>query len=117
MISKLEIISVHTELDKNLQDHVNKKIGQLDQYVPRKSRESLQVTVRLKKDNVKNKNHSKCEVLMRLPHEMLDASATGETMFSAVDSVETKLKQQLRKYKELHTGPKFYRRIFKRASK
>src|ERR1700677_4652044 len=101
MIGKLEIINVHIALDENLQKHVNKKIGQLDRYVPRKSRESLHIEVRLKNDNVKSKNNCKCEAVMYLPHEVVDVSAVGETMYAAVDRVETKLKQQLKKYKEL----------------
>ncbi|HUC88055.1 MAG TPA: ribosome-associated translation inhibitor RaiA [Candidatus Binatia bacterium] len=117
MINKPEIISVHAKLDKDLEEHVNKKISQLDRYVPRKSRESLQITVRLKNDNNKEKSHYKCEVVMQLPHEIIDVSAVGVTMFSAVDMVETKLKQQLAKYKELHTDPRFYRRLFSRASR
>ncbi len=115
MINRLEIINVHTNPDKNLEKYVNKKIGQLDHYVPRRSRESLHVVVRLKDGQAKAKNRCKCEVTITLPHEVIELSTTGINLYAAIDSIEPKLKQQLEKYKETHTDPKFYRHLFSRS--
>jgi ribosomal subunit interface protein len=117
MINKLEIVSVHADLDKNIERYVNKKIGQLDRFIPRNSRESVHVTVWLKDKNSKDKNNCTCEIVMRLPHEIIEVHESTINMYAAVDIVEAKLRQQLTKYKELHNDPKFYRRVFSRLSK
>lgn len=117
MINKLEIVSVHSDLNKNIEKYVNKKIGQLDRFIPRKSRESVHVTVRLKEGKSKNKNNCTCEIIMRLPHDNIEVHESTINMYAAVDIVEAKLKQQLIKYKELHNDPKFYRRVISRLSK
>jgi ribosomal subunit interface protein len=117
MINRLEIISVHSNLDKNLEKYVNKKIGQLDRYVPRSSRESLHVTVRLKDSKANDKNNCTCEIVMRLPHENVEVRESTINMYAAIDIVEAKLRQQLIRYKELHTDPKFYRRLVSRVAR
>lgn len=111
MINRLDIIGVHTKLDSRLEKYVNKKIGQLDRYVPRKSRESVHATVRLKEGKAKDKNHCTCEVSLVLPHETIETHESTVNMFAAIDIVETKLKQQLKKYKDMHGNPKLYRRL------
>jgi putative sigma-54 modulation protein len=117
MINKLEVSGVHAKVDDNLLKYVNKKIGQLDKYVSRKARQSMHAEVRLKDGKAKDKNHCMCEVVLHLPHETIDATETTINMYAAVDIVETKLKQQLKKYKDLHASPKLYRRLFARMPK
>ena len=116
MINKLKISSVHTIVDQRIEKYVNKKIGQLDKYVPRRARQSVYAEVRLKEDNSKDKNRNTCEVVLHLPHETIDSVETSSTMFAAVDLVESKLKQRIRKYKDLHANPKQQRRLFARIA-
>lgn len=117
MINKLEISGVHTAVDSNLEKYVNKKIGTLDRFVPRKSRESLHAVVRLKDGKAKDKNHCTCEIVLHLPHETIEAAASTINMYAAVDIVEGKLKHQLKKYKDLHVNPKLYRRLYARLAR
>ena len=51
-------------------------------------------------------------VVLRVPHGVLDASETTINMFAAIDIVETKLKLQLKKYKDSHTDAKLHRRLY-----
>jgi putative sigma-54 modulation protein len=114
MIKKLEVSAQHTELTPELKKYVDRKIGRLDRYVPRKARESVHAEVKLKASKTKDKKQFTCSVVLHLPHETLDASEATINMFAAVDIVETKLKHQLKKYKDTHTGGTFRRRAFKR---
>lgn len=114
MITKLEISTQKTGLTPDLKKYITKKIGRLDRYVPRKARESVHVEVHLKETNRKDQKQFTCGVVLHLPHETLDASESTINMFAAVDIVETKLKQQLKKYKETHGGGSFQRRVFSR---
>ena len=117
MIDRLDISGVHTDLDRAIEKYVQKKIGGLDRYVPRSARLSLHVEVKLKEARAKDRRLSTCEVIMHLPHEIITASETTINMYAAIDIIEVKLKQQLRKYKDQHLNPKFYRHLFKRLSK
>ena len=117
MIERLEIACLHTSADKDIEKYARKKIGGLDHFVSRSIRESLHAEVKLKDANTKDKKHSVCEVILHLPHETLTSSESAINMYAAIDIVETKLKYQLWKYKDLHTNPKFHRRLIARFRK
>ena len=99
----MEIIGIHTEVNDDLRKYVTKKIGHLDKYIPRNARESAHAEVRLKDLGTKKKNQYMCEVILHLPHENIATQETTLNIFAAVDIVETKLKNQLKKYKEKHS--------------
>jgi ribosomal subunit interface protein len=117
MIEKLEIVGVHMTVDEDLEKYARRKIGQLDRYASRKARNSLHAEVRLKEGKAKDQKHCTCEVTLHLPHEILNVSESTINMFAAIDIVETKLKIQLKKYKDLHGDPKLYRRMVTRLRK
>jgi putative sigma-54 modulation protein len=111
MIQKLEISGVHMTVGDDLRKYVVKKIGHLDKYVPKHARESVHIEVRLKETNTKTKNERTCEVVLRLPKEVIAITETTINIYAAIDIVEEKLKTQLHKYKEMHAGPSFHRRV------
>jgi ribosomal subunit interface protein len=113
MINKLSTTAVHTTIDENLNKYVQKKIGQLDNYVPKHARKSVQVEVKLKEDKATNKSNYTCEVIVQLPHEIITVSETTINFYAAIDIAEAKLKQSLKKYKDLHSNPKVYHRLFR----
>lgn len=117
MIKKLEISAQHTELTPELKKYVTKKIGKLDKYIARKSRESAHVEVHLKEIKSKDKQQFSCNVVLHLPHGTLDATESTINMFAAIDIVETKLKNQLKKHKETHSGGSYQRKMFARFRK
>jgi ribosomal subunit interface protein len=99
---RLTVNSVHSSIDEDLKKYVGKKIGKLDKYIPRKMRGSAHAQIFLKEFKVKNKKQCTCEVIMFLPHEEFVTKETTMNIFAAVDIVEAKLKNQLRKYKDTH---------------
>ena len=111
MSKKLEIHGVHMHVDPKLASYVTKKIGKLDHYVSRHARESIHVEVMLKEEKVKNKKNNICEVIMHLPGETITTQESTINMYAAVDIVETKLKNLLKKYKETHGSMRIHRRI------
>jgi ribosomal subunit interface protein len=117
MIGRLEIAGVHVKVDEDLEKYARKKIGQLDRFAPRLARESLHAEIKLKEAKAKDKKSCTCEVVLHLPHETLITSESTINMYAAIDIVETKLIQQLKKYKDLHNNPKLYRRIVTRLNK
>ncbi len=111
MIQNIQINGVHAEVDNDLHKYVIKKIGGLDKYIPRKSRESVHADVKLKESKAKDKKNHTCEVILRVPHETITTKETTLNIYAAVDIVEAKLKNQLKKYKEKHASPKLRFRL------
>lgn len=117
MIQKLEIHGVHMHVDKKLHNYAIKKIGRLDRYAPRHARESLHAEVFLKEEKLKNKKQCICEVVIHLPKGSITTKEATMNMFAAVDIVEAKLKNQLKKYKDTHSSLKIHRRIISRIKR
>ncbi len=114
MIQKLEINGVHTVLTEDLKKYITTKIGKLDRYMSKHARESIHAEVFIKESSIKAKKVYHCEVVLHLPAENIRVAEDTVNMFAAVDIVEAKLRNQLRKYKELHGSLKLHRRVIAR---
>lgn len=111
MIKRLEITGVHFVLDSDIRAYAEQKIGKLDRYVSRHTRQNLHAQVKLKAAKAKNKQAFTCEVILGLTGEDFVLKETGQTMHEAIDLAEEKLKIHLKKYKDTHTNPKLHQRI------
>lgn len=111
MIQKLDVSGVHLEINDDLKKYVDKKLGRLDRFVPAQQRESLHLEVKLKEGKAKDKNQRTCEILMHLPGENITLKESTINIYAAIDIVEAKLRNQLKKYKELHTSPRLHQRV------
>jgi putative sigma-54 modulation protein len=114
MIKKLEIQCDRSVRDPKLRDYISKKIGRLDRYISRRVRESVHAEVHVKANNSKDKNRFMCEVTLHLPHQTVIIKENALNTYAAIDIVEAKLKQQLKKYKDLHGSGKLHRHIIGR---
>ncbi len=111
MIEKLDVRGVHMHIDAKLFTYATKKIGKLDTYVSRHARSSLHGEIILKEEVLKTKKNCICEVIMHLPHEVITIKESTINMYAAIDIVEQKLKNQLKKYKETHDNPHLRQRL------
>jgi ribosomal subunit interface protein len=114
MLKKFEIQGIHMTIDDSLRQQVTKKIGGLDRYMSRHSRESAHAEVYLKENKAKNNDHCTCEVTFFLPHQTIVVKESAVNMYTAVDMVEVKLKQQLHHYKDTHASSRFHRHVIAR---
>lgn len=114
MIENIDITGVHMQVNDDLRKYTIKKIGKLDQYVGKHARKSMRVEVKLKESKIKTKKERTCEVIMHLPGDKITTRETTLNMFAAVDIVEAKLKNQLKKYKEKHGTEHFHRKILRK---
>jgi ribosomal subunit interface protein len=115
MLQKFEISGIHTEVGSNLHKYITKKLGRVDKYLSRHIRESAHLEVRLKEGKQGGKKMCTCDAVLHLPQETIKISESTINMFAAVDIVQAKLKQQIEKYKELHSDARRHRRLFSRA--
>jgi len=111
MIQKFEVKGVHADSDDKLKKYVAKSVAKLERYMPRKARESAHVEVKLKENKSQSDKKCTAELIVHMPHETLNAKEATINMFAAIDIVEAKLVNQLKKYKETHTNPHLLRRL------
>jgi putative sigma-54 modulation protein len=117
MLQKFEIQSVHTKVDDSLKKYVTKKIGGIDKYLSRHDRDSAHGEIILKEAKSKDHNNFICEVTLHLPHGTINVREAALNMYASIDIVETKLKQQVKKHKDMHENAKIHRRLMGRFTR
>lgn len=103
MIKQIEITGIHYDVSDKMKKYVVNKIGRLDRFVPRKIRRSVRADVKLTETpGTKNEKYH-AEIVFHMPNSaQLTASEATLNMYAAIDIVEAKLKNQLRKHKDKH---------------
>jgi putative sigma-54 modulation protein len=97
---KINLVGQHYEVSEELDQYVRKKLDKLTRYVPPQARRSLHAEVFLREHHSQSTNPYECEIMIRLPHGEIVAKEATINMYAAVDIVEAKLRNQLRRYKE-----------------
>ena len=118
MIASIEMTGIKYDLDDTTRKYVQKKIGRLDRYLPRRARASVTAEVKLKQVNLDHGNKYEVEVVLNVPDKVIMAKDSTVNMLAAVDIVEAKIVTQLRKYKQaavLHVGGRKILSRFKRS--
>lgn len=114
-MQNLDIHGVHFEVDESLKKYIAKKINKLDKYIPGDARESSRVEIYLKESKTNSGKQCECEAVFHLPKESIRIKDGTINMYAAVDIVEEKLKQALKKYKDLHHNGRKERHILGRV--
>jgi putative sigma-54 modulation protein len=118
MIATIDITGVKYELDDVTKKYVMKKIGRLDRYLPKHARKSATASVKIKQVNRDFGNKYEAEVILSVPDKVLTAKDSTVNALAALDIVEAKLVNQLRKYKQTtmpHVGRRGVLARFKRS--
>ncbi|MEK9196542.1 MAG: ribosome-associated translation inhibitor RaiA [Patescibacteria group bacterium] len=117
MIKSIQLSGVHSKLTDEVRQYAQKKIGGLDTYIPKDVRGSVQVDIKIKEAKAKDKQIFECEIIVKLPKAKLAVHEKSSTALSAIDIAEDNLKNQLKKYKDKHSGPRLHRRILRRINR
>ena len=117
MINNLRISGIHMDVTTDMFLYVEKKIGGLNKYIPRRARESAQIDVKLKEGKSKYKQRYECEVIMKLPKARMTAHRKSTNVMAAVDEVEDNLKNQLKRYKNTHDPSHLQRHVIARLAR
>ena len=118
MIEAIDITGVKYELDAGTKKYVLRKIGRLDRYLPKHARKSVSASVKIKEVNREHGNKYEAEVILNVPDKTLTAKDSTVNALAALDIVEAKLVNQLRKYKQTtmpHVGNRGVLARFKRS--
>jgi ribosomal subunit interface protein len=114
MIDHIEITGVHTDTTEKLRKYVQKRMLAVERQIPRHARKSVRIEVKLIEHLKQKTNQCEAEAIVHLPKERLAAKEATVNMFAAIDIVELKLKNQVKKYKGIHTGPRTLRKLSSR---
>lgn len=120
MIASIDITGVKYTAGDQVQKYVMRKIARLDKYLPRHARKSVTADVKLKQVNRDHGNKYEAEVIINVPEKRMTAKDSTGNMFAAIDIVEAKLINQMRKYKQAsitHVGNRRLMSRFKRSSR
>lgn len=97
---RINLNGVHYEIDSEIKDYVDQKIGKLDTFIPEMERNSARGEVKLKGSHGKGKQEYTCEAIVHMPHFIVTVHKTASSMKAAIDTVEDNLKIQLHRRKE-----------------
>jgi ribosomal subunit interface protein len=115
MIERLEIHGVHFTVDNNLKKYITKKVNKLEKYVTSEARESFRVEVFMEEVKSRGGKQCECEAVMHLPKEIIRVKDGTINMYAAIDIVEEKLRQALKRHKEQHDISKKERHLTSRS--
>ena len=102
---RLEVTARNFQVDDKLKAYALDKIGSLERYLPRHMREAVGGNVVLEDDpSGREDNRYVCEVVLNVHGETMVSREGTVNMYAAIDIVEAKLKSQLTKFKDKHTG-------------
>lgn len=104
MIQSITISGVKYTPDEKTKLYVIRKVGRLDRFLPRHARKSVTAEVKLKEVNRDHGNKYEAEIILNVPDKHLTAKDSTQNMYAAIDIVEHKLANQLKKYKDQHIG-------------
>lgn len=110
MINNLEVSGVRFELNDQVKDYVQQKIGGLDKYMPKHERQSVRGEVILSEEEGQSNNRYTCEVRIDMPRETVTAKESTINMYAAIDIVEEKVRSQLQKHKDKQENDRKQRR-------
>lgn len=116
MIEAFEISASRVKLDESLKKYATKKLANLDKYLSRHARENAQLEVKFDEHKADGQKQNICHATLHLPHEVIRINEAAGNIYASIDIVEVKLKQQIKKYKEIHTDGKRRRQLFARRS-
>lgn len=114
MIASIDITGVKYIAGDPVKKYVMRKIARLDRYLPRHARKSVTADVKLKQVNRDHGNKYEAEIIINVPDKRLAAKDSTVNMFAAIDIVEAKLINQLRKYKQASLTHVANRRVLSR---
>ncbi len=109
MIEHIDITSAQYNVDETTKKYVTKKIGKLDKFLPKHARKTVQADIVLREVNRDHGNKYECEARLTIPGKVFHAQDSTANVFAAVDIVEAKLSDQLRKHKDANTPKRGWR--------
>ena len=99
MIDKIDICGSNYKVEDSLKKYIQKKMGKLDRYLPKKCKKDVVCKVVVSGNKSKNEKYE-ISVAMEIPGgKVLAAHDQCANVFAGVDLLEAKIMGQIRRYK------------------
>ncbi len=85
-----------------LQKYVEQKVKDIEKYIPRRARQSSQLSIRIIKMPKSKTESYTCNISLALPQQKLLASEKVDHSYAALDVVMAEIKRQVADYKGKH---------------
>ena len=102
MIEKIEVSGNGYKVDEAFRKYVQKRLGKLDKYLPRKAKKDVVVKLvvtEIGKNKNKNEKYAISTTMEVTGGKVLAAKDECSNIFAGVDLIEAKLTSQIRRYK------------------
>lgn len=113
---QLQLSGRKYEISPEIAKYVRQKLGKLDKYIPH-SHPARGMTVEIFRDpSGREDNRYKVTAILDVPGQEIVAETATINPHAAIDIVEAKLKDQIRKYKDKHKPKRFrVKEMFERS--
>jgi putative sigma-54 modulation protein len=103
MIDRIDISGTKGfDLDEDVKKYARKKIGKLDRYMPRSSAKNVHAEIKLMNTAQKSDKFA-AEVILHFTGGQVNAKESAPNIYAAIDIVEQKVKNQLKKHHDKHS--------------
>lgn len=100
MIEKIDICGSNYKVEETLKKYIQKRIGKLDKYLPKKFKKDVVCKVVVTSGGKGKSEKYEISVAMEIPGgKVLAARDQCTNLFAGVDLLEAKLTEQIRRYK------------------
>jgi ribosomal subunit interface protein len=104
------ISGLHFEIDPQIKEYVNKKVGKLSKY--NSKIQKIDVRLASKKSHRGQENDYFCEIEVVIPGHVLEIVDSEREIDKAIDRAVERMKNTLVRNKEKHTSQKHKRKIW-----
>ena len=99
MTNQIEYAAIRFELDDQTKKYANKKATRLFKYIPKHAKKSAFLRVTMEELTKNRDDKFQVDLMLVLPEKKLLATGNGTSMMAAIDTADSKLLSQIRRYK------------------
>ena len=112
---KCELSARNFEADEKIKEYATEKLGRLEKYLPKRSRDNAACSILLEEDpSGREDNRFVCEAVVEVDGARMISREGTVNMYAAIDIVEAKLKAQFSRYKaKLMFRPRRLRMLYR----
>ena len=101
---KMNLQAKHLELTDAIRDYAEKKLGELDKFIPEGTLSSVDISLERTTNHHKKGDVFKAESNISVPGTLLNAESEHENLYAAIDLLKDEMTRELKRYKDrLHT--------------
>ena len=99
MTNLIEYVATKYDLDDQVKKYAEKKASRLFKYIPKHAKKSASLKITMEELTKNRDDKFKVDLMLVLPEKTLLATGSGTSMMAAIDTADSKILSQIRRYK------------------